>query len=55
VHAAIVLTKGYIGVNLLVDLDSNANLGDMLQEARESGQLKGRQIIEAKRLLEKRH
>jgi ParB family chromosome partitioning protein len=31
-----------------------ANLGDMLQEAYENGQLKGRQIIEAKRLIEKR-
>ena len=31
-----------------------ANLGDMLQEAYEKGQLKGRQIIKAKRLIEKR-
>ena len=31
-----------------------ANLGDLLQEAYENGQLKGRQIIEAKRLIEKR-
>ena len=30
------------------------NLGDLLQEAYENGQLKGRQIIEAKRLIEKR-
>ena len=34
--------------------DGNANLGDLLQEAYENGQLKGRQIIEAKRLIEKR-
>jgi ParB family chromosome partitioning protein len=34
--------------------DSDANLGDMLQEAYENGQLKGRQIIAAKRLIEKR-
>jgi ParB family chromosome partitioning protein len=32
----------------------NSNLGDLLQEAYENGQLKGRQIIEAKRLIEKR-
>lgn len=32
----------------------DANLGDLLQEAYENGQLKGRQIIEAKRLIEKR-
>lgn len=31
-----------------------SNLGDLLQEAYENGQLKGRQIIEAKRLIEKR-
>lgn len=31
-----------------------SNLGRLLQEAYESGQLKGRQIIEAKRLIEKR-
>ena len=31
-----------------------SNLGDFLQEAYENGQLKGRQIIEAKRLIEKR-
>lgn len=30
------------------------NLGDLLQEAYENGQLRGRQIIEAKRLIEKR-
>lgn len=30
------------------------NMGDLLQEAYENGQLKGRQIIEAKRLIEKR-
>jgi len=34
--------------------DGDENLGDMLQEAYENGQLKGRQIIEAKRLIEKR-
>jgi ParB family transcriptional regulator, chromosome partitioning protein len=34
--------------------EGEANLGDMLQEAYENGQLKGRQIIEAKRLIEKR-
>ena len=34
--------------------DGHANLGDLLQEAYENGQLKGRQIIEAKRLIEKR-
>lgn len=34
--------------------DGDANLGDLLQEAYENGQLKGRQIIEAKRLIEKR-
>ena len=34
--------------------DGDENLGDMLQEAYEKGQLKGRQIIEAKRLIEKR-
>ena len=32
----------------------DTNLGDLLQEAYENGQLKGRQIIEAKRLIEKR-
>ena len=32
----------------------SSNLGDLLQEAYENGQLKGRQIIEAKRLIEKR-
>jgi ParB family chromosome partitioning protein len=31
-----------------------SNLGDLLQEAYENGQLKGRQIIKAKRLIEKR-
>jgi ParB family chromosome partitioning protein len=31
-----------------------SNLGDLLQEAYENGQLKGHQIIEAKRLIEKR-
>jgi ParB family chromosome partitioning protein len=34
--------------------DGQANLGDLLQEAYENGQLKSRQIIEAKRLIEKR-
>jgi ParB family chromosome partitioning protein len=34
--------------------NEDANLGDLLQEAYENGQLKGRQIIEAKRLIEKR-
>ena len=34
--------------------ENEANLGDLLQEAYENGQLKGRQIIEAKRLIEKR-
>jgi len=34
--------------------DGETNLGDLLQEAYENGQLKGRQIIEAKRLIEKR-
>jgi len=34
--------------------DGESNLGDLLQEAYENGQLKGRQIIEAKRLIEKR-
>ena len=34
--------------------EGDANLGDLLQEAYENGQLKGRQIIEAKRLIEKR-
>jgi len=34
--------------------NEESNLGDMLQEAYENGQLKGRQIIEAKRLIEKR-
>jgi ParB family chromosome partitioning protein len=34
--------------------DGDVNLGDLLQEAYENGQLKGRQIIEAKRLIEKR-
>ena len=29
--------------------DGQANLGDLLQEAHENGQLKGRQIIEARR------
>jgi len=33
---------------------AGSNLGDLLQEAYENGQLKGRQIIEAKRLIEKR-
>jgi ParB family chromosome partitioning protein len=32
----------------------DANLGDLLQEAYENGRLKGRQIIEAKRVIEKR-
>lgn len=35
------------------DGNGQANLGDLLQEAYENGQLKGRQIIEAKRLIEK--
>lgn len=35
--------------------DNSENLGDLLQEAYENGQLKGRQIIEAKRLVEKRN
>lgn len=34
--------------------DGQANLGELLQEAYENGQLKGLQIIEAKRLIEKR-
>ena len=34
--------------------DGETNLGDLLQEAYENGQLKGRQIIEVKRLIEKR-
>ena len=34
--------------------DGDENLGDLLQEAYENGQLKGRQVIEAKRLIEKR-
>ena len=34
--------------------ENEATLGDLLQEAYENGQLKGRQIIEAKRLIEKR-
>jgi len=34
--------------------ENEANLGGLLQEAYEKGQLKGRQIIEAKRLIEKR-
>jgi ParB family chromosome partitioning protein len=34
--------------------ESDQNLGDMLQEAYQNGQLKGHQVIEAKRLLEKR-
>lgn len=34
--------------------DGNENLGDMLQEAYENGQLRGRQVIEAKRLIEQR-
>lgn len=34
--------------------DSDANLGQLLQEAYENGHLKGRQIIAAKRLIEKR-
>lgn len=34
--------------------DSDQDLGAMLQEAYENGQLKGRQIIEAKRLIEQR-
>ena len=34
--------------------DGDENLGDMLKETYENGQLKGRQIIEAKRLIEKR-
>jgi ParB family chromosome partitioning protein len=34
--------------------EGDENLGDMLQEAYENGQLKGRQLIEAKRLIEKR-
>ncbi len=34
--------------------DGQANLGDLLQEAYENGQLRERQIIEAKRLIEKR-
>ena len=50
--------RGFIPLTTALEIarakDSNANLGDMLQEAYESGQLKGRQIIEAKRLLEKR-
>jgi ParB family chromosome partitioning protein len=33
--------------------EGHANLGDLLQEAYENGQLKGRQLIEAKRLIEK--
>ena len=33
---------------------AGSNLGDLLQEAYENGQLKGRQIIAAKRLIEKR-
>ena len=49
--------RGFIPLTTALEIarakDSNANLGDMLQEAYESGQLKGRQIIEAKRLLEK--
>jgi ParB family chromosome partitioning protein len=50
--------RGFIPLTTALEIarakDSNANLGDMLQEAYESGQLKGRQIIQAKRLLEKR-
>ena len=50
--------RGFIPLTTALEIarakDSDANLGDMLQEAYESGQLKGRQIIEAKRLLEKR-
>lgn len=34
--------------------DGDENLGDMLEEAYQSGQLKGKQLIEAKRLVEKR-
>jgi ParB family chromosome partitioning protein len=34
--------------------DGDENLGDLLQEAYGNGQLKGRQVIEAKRLIEKR-
>ena len=34
--------------------DGQANLGELLQEAYENSKLKGRQIIEAKRLIEKR-
>ena len=36
------------------DEGGGSNLGDLLQESYENGQLKGRQIIEAKRLIEKR-
>ena len=36
------------------DEDSDKNLGDMLEEAYQTGQLKGRQITDAKRLIEKR-
>ena len=34
--------------------DGETNLGDLLQEAYENGQLRGRQLVEAKRLIEKR-
>lgn len=50
--------RGFIPLTTALEIarakDSNANLGDMLQEAYENGQLKGRQIIEAKRVIEKR-
>ena len=52
------MQRGFIPLTTALEIarakDSNANLGDMLQEAYENGQLKGRQIIEAKSLLEKR-
>ena len=34
--------------------DDDEQLGEMLQEAYEDGQLKGKQVLEAKRLIEKR-
>ena len=50
--------RGNIPLTIAIEIaranNDDENLGDMLQEAYENGQLKGRQIIEAKRLIEKR-
>jgi ParB family chromosome partitioning protein len=50
--------RGAIPLTVALDIarakDSDANLGELLQQAYESGHLKGRQILAAKRIIEKR-